>query len=227
MTTSTQKAYRFVRQSILDGAFPPGMRLREAAIAATADVSRTPVREALRQLSAEGLVDFEANAGARVASWSREDAEEITAIRVLLEGYATELAARKITPEQLAELVAVQDRMETAIDQTGVPDHSRVADYNAQFHSLIIAAAGSSRISGILQQVIQAPLILRKFAAFDRERTMQSVYSHRAIIAALKAGDSQWAGAVMRAHLLAARAYDGNMEPTEPRTASPRRVVRR
>ncbi len=213
MTTSTEKAYKFVRQSILQGEFLPGMRLRETAIAATADVSRTPVREALRQLSAEGLVDFEANMGARVASWSREDAEEITAIRVLLEGYAAELAARKITLQQLDELSSVQNEMEAAIDLSGGPDYGRIADSNTRFHSLIISAAGSTRIQGILQQVVQTPLSLRKFAAFDRDRLMQSVFSHREIISALKIGDSELAGAMMRAHLLSARAYDGNMGP--------------
>ena len=216
MTTSTEKAYRYVRQSILEGDFPAGMRLRESAIAATADISRTPVREALRQLSAEGLVEFEANSGARVASWSREDAEEITAIRVLLEGYASELAARKITPEQLDELMSVQDRMETAIDLQEGPDYELAAECNVRLHDLIISAAGSSRIKGLLQQVVQASLIFRKFAAFDRPRLMQSVFSHREIIAAFKAGDPEWAGMSMRAHLLSARAYDADMGPEEP-----------
>lgn len=212
MSTSTDQAYTHIRQSILSGAFPPGMRLREAAIAASTNVSRTPVREALRRLSAEGLVELEANSGARVASWSKEDAEEITALRVVLESFAAELAAQKITDEEFEGLRALQDELDAAVAAPGELDYDAIADFNNRFHDRIVTIAGNLRLRAALTQVVQAPLILRKFATFDRPRLERSMAHHREILAALEARDPAWAASAMRTHILAARAYDDRLE---------------
>jgi DNA-binding GntR family transcriptional regulator len=90
---ATSLAYSAIRDQILSGAFPGGHRLREDDLAAMIGVSRTPIREALRSLTAEGLVNHERNRGFQVESWTLKDLEEVHGLRSLLEPYATALAA--------------------------------------------------------------------------------------------------------------------------------------
>ena len=234
MTSSTDLAYHHIRQRILNGTYPPGARLKEDEIARSLGISRTPVRDALRRLSGEGIVLFALNQGARVSSWTADDMEEITALRATLESFAAELAATKIDTDGIARLEEIQASMTRCVEAGDRPDVEGIARCNNDFHQAIIDIAGNTRLRIALQQVINMPLILQKFAAFDDERLQRSLTHHRDIIAALEAGDAAWAASAMRSHILAARDYDAKLAETfqsgdgrsdQPKAGRPNRVI--
>ena len=229
MTSSTDRAYRHIRQRILDGSYLPGARLKEDEIARSLGISRTPVRDALRRLNGEGIVLFTLNQGARVSSWTADDMEEITALRATLESFAAELAATKIDPNGIAWLKEIQAAMTRCVEESDPPDIDGVAHHNNAFHQAIVDIAGNTRLRIAFQQVVDLPLVLRKFAAFSYERLQRSLTHHHDIIAALEAGDAAWAASAMRSHILAARDYDAKLAqssgPAFEERPAPRRVI--
>ena len=108
VANSSAVAADLIRQAILDGELPAGSRLKEDELAARLDVSRTPVREALRRLEAEGLVVHEAKRGAAVRAYSASELDDMYRLRAMLEGYAARRAAERMTPE-LAEQLRARD----------------------------------------------------------------------------------------------------------------------
>ena len=184
MSSAAEKAYEAIRAGIVGGELPVGGRLREEELAGTIGVSRTPVREALRRLDAEGLVEFSPHRGAQVASWSDQDLDEIFGLRAVLESYGASLAATRVAPEALAE----------------------VAGLNNRFHGGVLAASGNQRLVGLLSGVVVVSLVRRTFHRYSPEALARSHAHHRELLAALAAGDPEWAASVMRSHVLAARA---------------------
>ena len=108
----TRVAYEALRERITSGGLGPGTWLREHTVATSLGLSRTPVREALRLLAAEGVVELVHNRGARVVSWSAEDIDEAYRLRALIEGYGAGRAAHCVDAEFVAELRALQERYE-------------------------------------------------------------------------------------------------------------------
>ena len=204
--TSSEQAYEHVKSGILSGALGGGTRLPADTIAGTLGISRTPVRDALRRLESEGLVESLPNSGARVSQWTEDELAEIANMRVMLESYAAELAARKITPVQIAALNRQCDIMQAASE--GEPDIGRVSASNLEFHRIVAQASGNMRLLSSLEPLWYLPMVLRKYALFSAERLARSVQHHREIIAALEAGDPDWAQSIMGAHLRAARSFD-------------------
>lgn len=199
-------AYAIIRQGILDSRWPAGAHLREQELAAVTGVSRTPVREALRRLEADGLVTLVPNLGARVNAWGEQDLDEIFGLRVLLESHAAELAASRIGQREIAELERLCEQMEEVISHYPQVDHQALSVYNDRFHSLLLKASGNRRLQHLLKQVVEMPLVLRTFARYSRRDLIRSMAHHREITEALAAGDGSWAAAVMRAHVRAGRA---------------------
>ena len=142
MAASEQKAYEAIRRAITEGTYANGTHLRAAGLADSLGISRTPVREALRRLHAEGLVEFFVNRGAFVARWTHEDAAEVFDLRLVLESHAAARAALRLTDEQITRLIAMTDRMERHASGPE-RDIGTVTQANKEFHSLIIAAAAS------------------------------------------------------------------------------------
>ena len=184
MAAAVEKAYAAIREGIMDGAYPGGAHLKAEDLAVAIGVSRTPVREALRRLHAEGLVDFVANRGAYVLTWDRSDVEEVFGLRMILESFAAERAATQRTPEQLATLRSLAERMTVAARER--PQHflELIADLNTQFHKLIHVASGVRRLSPILKTVIQIPLTMRTFNRYSDEDLERSMAHHRELVAA-------------------------------------------
>lgn len=205
MAQTAERAYLDIRAGILAGLHEPGSRLREAELARQIGVSRTPVREALRRLTADGLVEVSANRGAQVVAYSDDDLEEIFDLRALLESHAHALAAERIDDARIAHLSELADAMEVLGTSDDPDARERIAELNREFHGSIIAASGSPRLIGLLQQVIQVPLVHRTFHRYTSEALARSFQHHREIVAALAARDGAWAGAVMRSHVHAAR----------------------
>ena len=108
---AADRAYRFIREGILASRWPPGAHLREQELAELSGVSRTPVREALRRLAADGLLQLVPNLGAKVNAWTIQDLDEIFGLRATLESQAAGLAASRAGPQHLAELASLCDAM--------------------------------------------------------------------------------------------------------------------
>jgi DNA-binding GntR family transcriptional regulator len=209
MVRAKNGTYESIKNRILAGSYEPGEKLSEEELAAAAGVSRTPVREALRRLHAEGLVDWEANRGATVPAWSEKDLEEIFELRALLEGYGAELAAARITPAEIIRLRELSAEMERHAAGHDEDRADRIAVCNAEFHEIILGAGRNRRLSALLGAVVQTPLVNRTFRRYDDAAMVRSMSHHRELIDAFEVGDRAWAGSVMRAHILAARATLG------------------
>lgn len=205
MATIAERAYIAIRERVLSGEYPAGERLREEELAEAVGVSRTPVREALRRLDAEGLVEFIPNRGAHVASWSQHDLEEIFGLRALLEGYAARLAAAKIDAAELQELDVLAGQMEGIVRRGVEGRYEQMALLNSRFHRLVVEAARNKRLAALVGSVVQLPLQQRTLREYSERRLDRSMSQHRELIDALAAGDTRWAEAVMQAHVLGAR----------------------
>lgn len=205
MPRAADQAYRLLRERIVQGSLAPGDHLGESELAASLAVSRTPVRDALRRLQAEGLVQQEPNRGARVMDWS-EDVAELYELRMLLEGHAARRAATRLQGEQVDRLAELCGLMEQAGQADPGPDLDRIAKLNSELHRIILDAASSSRLSALTSTVVELPLVLRTFQRYAREDLLRSFAHHRELLDACRAQDPAWAESVMRSHILAARA---------------------
>lgn len=194
-----EHAYGVIREKILSGEFEAGQWLRESDLANVAGVSRTPVREALRRLTAEGLVAHERNRGVQVQSWTEQDLNEIFGLRSLLEPWAAAQAAARGEAD-LDQLVALTDAMESEIDARS-PDLAKVTDLNNRFHNLVLEGSGNARLCMLVASVILTPLVRRTFSHYQPDRLRLTIYQHREVINAIRAGDAMWAESIMRAHI--------------------------
>lgn len=219
MSTAGSRAYETIRQRILDGRFGPGERLKEEELTGVCEVSRTPVREALRRLGVEGLVVVTPHQGAQVAAPSRQEWEEIYTLRGMVEGHAAERAATRATPADIAELKRLQGEMGLAIAVHGGARHADFLRANAAFHHLVLEAARSPRLSAMTALVIEVPLTARTFARYSAEDQQRSLGHHDELIAAFEAADGVWAGSVMRSHVHAA--YRALVRYDRPEAAPP------
>ncbi|GGO74828.1 GntR family transcriptional regulator [Nonomuraea cavernae] len=192
-----------LRSLILAGQYAPGDRLGEVELAEVLGVSRTPVREALRRLEAEGLVELVANKGARVVAYPGRDLETIFELRARVEGLAARQAALTASPDDVARL------HEVAVD---LRDHAErgeldaVYRLNSEFHQSLVRLGGSPLLGQSISSLIHSSVLLRTYGSFDEDAMRRSVNHHLEIAAAVRAGDPEWAEAVMRAHLFSARA---------------------
>ena len=202
---AVDRAYEAVRTGIIAGRYLAGARLTEQEIATAVGVSRTPVREALRRLDAEGLVDFTPNLGAVVTSWTEEDSDEVFELRAMLESHGVRRAATRATAAQVGELrrLAELQFRESVDRRTGHLE--RIADLNSQFHRRLQEAAASVRLSRALAALIEAPLMMRTFQKYTPEDLQRSAQHHLEIVRALEARDPAWAASVMLSHIHAAR----------------------
>ncbi|GAA1605870.1 GntR family transcriptional regulator [Kribbella sancticallisti] len=202
-TPSADDAYHLIREQILSGHRAGGDWLREGELAESIGVSRTPVREALRRLTAEGLVHYERNRGVQVQDWSEHDLDEIFSLRAVLEPWGCRLAA-------VAGIVDVDvlDDLATQMDKVapgGRPtDVDKLTDLNNLFHRTILEGAQNSRLTGVISSVVQVPLVWRTFTRYTPEALQRSLAHHHELVAALTAQDPVWAESVMQSHVRAA-----------------------
>src|SRR6185503_10496321 len=155
-------------------------------------VSRTPVREALGRLAAEGLVEIVPNRGARVPSWTVAELEGVFDLRTALE---PRLAALDVLAEAMLDVGA------PGPDQ----DLDAIVPLNREFHGRLVALADQPVMASALSGAIHAPIVLRNFHTYDEASLRRSLAHHVEIVAAVRAGDPAWAQAVMTAHIRNAR----------------------
>ena len=203
---ASERATVALREAILTGDLAGGEHLGEVELAERLGLSRTPVREALSRLAAEGLVDLHAHRGARVATFSPADLDGIFDVRRALEPRATGLAATRAGADDLAAL----DALVTAMLEIGAPgpaqDLDALVGLNRDFHARLLAVADAPALSAALVNVIHTPVQLRTFHTYDPASLARSLAHHAEIVAALRARDGDWASSVMRSHLGNARA---------------------
>ena len=202
---AADKAYLALRKALFEGIYPPGTRITEQEIAVMVEVSRTPVREAMRRLEAEGLLDVVAHQGAFVKTWSDDDAEDIFELRTMLEAFVARRAAENASPEQLARLRELAEAQIREATDCRAGYLERIADLNSQFHQALQNAAASERLKATLATLTEAPLVLQTFRDYAPEDLVRSAHHHLEIVQALEAGDGSWAATVMRSHVLSAR----------------------
>jgi DNA-binding GntR family transcriptional regulator len=205
MAAATEQTVARLRRFILEGDLEPGARLQEVELAAQLGVSRTPVREALRELASQGLVEILPHRGARVTRWSAKDLTEIYELRSMLESHAAERAATRMSGEEVEDLVALCEKMEICARHGRKHDLVQLSDFNGEFHSRILEAADSSRLATMIASVVQIPLVIRTFTRYSPEALARSMSHHRELAAAIGANSPEWAGTVMRSHIIAAR----------------------
>ncbi|KIQ18240.1 MULTISPECIES: GntR family transcriptional regulator [unclassified Rhodococcus (in: high G+C Gram-positive bacteria)] len=205
MTRAVDRVYSHIREAIVAGTYAPGARLGEVELAEITDTSRTPVREALRQLEMEGLVEVLPHKGARVYQWTADDLDEIYDLRMTLEAMAAARAASRIDDKDVDRLSELCDLMETAARDGAAQQLDLMAQLNDEFHAIVRTAAASTRLMSMLGAVIQLPLVMRTFHRYAPVDLARSHAHHRDLVAALRAGDETWADSVMRAHVRAAK----------------------
>lgn len=191
-----------IRQAIVDGRLAPGQRLTEERLARELGISRTPVREALKVLQSEGLVDAAPNRSATVRAYDRDDLEDMYQLRALLEGFAARRAAARLSEAQLLALRASCERFEAMSADDNLRE---LVNENFVFHNTILEAAGSPRLAGMVRQVVEMPLVYKSYVWYSQEQTRISQHCHRQITRALERRDAERAELMMREHVLEAR----------------------
>jgi len=201
---AVEAAYRSIRNMILTGELRSGDKLLESNLASVIGVSRTPVREALNRLGAEGLVILEHYRHSYVADFSHADVVEIFRLRAILEGHAAARAATRITKSDLERLEKLEDTMERQFAELGWHGHLESFDrMNTEFHMIIAAAAASPRLERILASSLELPAsIFNRYSEPLEQRTRRTHAQHREILSALQARNPEWAQATMSAHLI-------------------------
>jgi DNA-binding GntR family transcriptional regulator len=188
-----------LRQRIVEGQLAPGAKLNERELSESLQVSRTPLREAIKMLAAEGLVDLLPNRGAAVAQMSLQDVADTFELIAGLEGQSGELAAERISDAQLAEIRALNYEMLAAFTRRDLATYYRL---NALIHRHINAAAGNRVLTQTWANVNARLQALRFRSNFDEAKWQRAMKEHDRMIELLAARDAAGLRALMVTHLL-------------------------
>lgn len=193
--TVQQAVTEAIRNMILNGNLAPGDRIDQDEIAASLGVSRTPIRESLRILEAEGLVNMHPHQRTIVAELSPEELEDIFSIRAALESMAARRAVESLTEGELAKLGDLQQRMTTA------QDHDEWMELNEAFHTTIYRAAGRPRLFDLIASLRHTvrPYIRLYISWADHRRVADR--QHEQILTACVARDGHQLGEMLACHL--------------------------
>jgi DNA-binding GntR family transcriptional regulator len=199
-TTLRQQAYLHLRKRLLSGDLRAGTQLSEPDLAKQLGMSRTPVREALRQMENEGLLDYAPRFGAMVRVPDRDELGEMYAVREALESYAAAEAAQKISPPDLEKLEGAFQQMCDIASTFGdsgntVLDGDHLRDFiqaDLSFHKIVIAAADNRYMSKILDDT---RLLVRVFTAtfwrYNAEKLSEAIRFHQRLLTAMQVRDSE------------------------------------
>lgn len=192
---SGRGAYLRLLADIRSGDLAPGARLRETELAARLGISRTPVREAIRQLEADGLVIHAPRQGAVIRALDYAEVMELYEMRAVLEGTAARMAARAASDLELGELEALNAELSAA------PDAATAYELNRQFHLTLLDAAKNRFLVKSMNALQKTLLILGPTTLAAPDRAAAAVAEHARLLAALRARDEARAEAEMRAHI--------------------------
>jgi DNA-binding GntR family transcriptional regulator len=188
--------YKKLWQGIQDGEFHSGQRLREAELASRLKVSRTPVREALRRLTSEGLIEFAPSRGMMIVELDKQQVRELYALRETLEGAAARFAAQHASPSEIAALVELLERQ----DRSALPSEE-AARLNRRFHNAIHEAAHNRYLVLSLRQLYASLALLPGTTFTAPGRIASAREEHGAILTAIQDRDAVRAEAAARHHI--------------------------
>lgn len=199
----TERVYSTVRNRIIDGKLRPGEAVSELGLSRDLDVSRTPVREAVKRLVAENLLQVTRRGSLCVYAPTIQDVAEIYHARGLLEGAAAGLAALAKTDELIADLEDILRQTQVCVDECRV---SEGAQLNTRFHELILTASQNGRISSLIAGLNPAIVRYRRLSLTFPEHLSRSHEEHREIVRLIRDGSPAEVEAHVRGHILRAGA---------------------
>lgn len=191
-----------LRNFIVEGLLAPGMKLNERKLCETLGISRTPLREALKVLAAEGLIDISPNKGASVSQMSEAEIREMFELMSGLEAFSGELACERITPTEIADIKALHYAMLACRAQN---DLSGYYARNMAIHDRINEAARNSALRQTYLSINRRLQALRFRSNFQTPKWDRAIHDHEDMIQALEARDGKRMALILRAHLLAKR----------------------
>ncbi|MDA8228293.1 MAG: GntR family transcriptional regulator [Desulfitobacterium hafniense] len=183
--SKTDMVYTALREAIICGEVEPGERVVLSKIAQDMGVSVIPVREAVKQLEAEGLLEL-VNGEVTVSRLSEKDFHELSSIRVVLEGYATYLSAKRVNNELLTALNELVIEMEKCIDKGEFRGYGII---NSKFHESLYSICGNDHLIKLIQSLTIRTDRARAVFVYDKQRVSESLREHKEIITALTQGD--------------------------------------
>lgn len=196
-----------LRYLILAGKYEPGQRLREDELADDLAVSRTPVRQALMKLEAEGMVEIVPRRGATVCNFSVDEVWHIYDLRAVLEGHAARRAAGRIQDRELDNMREAIEAFEQYEfnDQAQEQQVRWLVKCNQEFHGSVVAASGNPKLELLLQRTVEVPLLFKAVAWYTPYERSIANYQHQQILWALEAADGERAEILMREHVYEGR----------------------
>ena len=187
-----------LRDMIVKGDLPPGARIVERRISADMNVSRTPVREALKLLRADGLIEISMHRGAQVTVYTEKEAKDLFDLISVIEGLAAERLAERLCARVLDRLEALHARM---LAEYAARNASAYFDTNTTIHDTIVKEAENPILVESHRRVMVRARRGRFMAIIDADRWQQAVDEHEILMTALRARDARRAGAIWRTHL--------------------------
>lgn len=188
--TLREKILETIREAILKGTLKPGEKVAEPELAERFGISRTPIREAFRQLESEGYLTVIPRKGAVVAALSEQDVQEFYAIKSILEGYAAELAATRLSEKDIERLQAINEKLKELAADGDVKAFFRA---HGEFHDLFVRAAGNHKLAELIHQLGMKFNRLRMASLSVQGRMDISVAEHERLIEAFKNQDGDQA----------------------------------
>jgi DNA-binding GntR family transcriptional regulator len=193
------EVYSALREAISGGSIRANEPLREGRLAAALGVSRTPVREALVRLSAEGLVEADGTGGLRVADLRADDLDEVFALRTALESLAVRYACDVDNPDGIVELRRIHA---ASVEAVAADDVEQLLELNTAFHLALNRFAQKPRLQNLIEMLRDQSRRYRVLALYDREERRQSVREHGQFVDLVVAGKADEAVGLLRLHLL-------------------------
>lgn len=191
--------FNILRQAIITGQFKPGERLMEISLAKSLGVSRTPVREAIRMLDQEGLVDMVPRKGAQVSRITEKNLRDIVEIRTVLEEYAVGVSCHRISDEDLNTLTAIHRDFIRIVSEG---DEQKIAQQDERFHDALFQAAGNKRLLSILCNLREQFFRFRLEYIKDMNQRSVLIREHTELIDAIRNRDEGRARQIMHEHLM-------------------------
>ena len=202
-TSLADQVFDKLENDIIQGVYARGELLTELKLVEQLGVSRTPIREALRRLEQERLIE-DTGKGSRVLGITEEDLQDIMNIRERIEGLAAYYAAKNITPEGLQELTHIVDLQEFYFSKR---DKEHLRQVDDAFHDMICTLSGRSVISDTLIPLMRKTRRYRRVAIDNWERTTDTMNEHRKMYEAIASGNAELAEALATAHIVSAKRH--------------------
>ena len=202
INTIRGQVYELLKQEICDGHYQPGQWLQEKELAEQFSVSRSPVREALKQLAADGLVIEVPNKGVFIREFTPKDIEEIFDLRVMMESYAIDKIVDLLTEDAKAQLSACLDQLQTAFKQNQLTQYIQA---DTALHDLIIRLSGNSFLAIAYERVHIMIQQFRTYSLQNQGRFDESVEEHQNIVHHILAGEPEQAKKINSRHLQLAK----------------------